>query len=130
MRVFFAKGGNSMDTTVAISSHHVLNSWKEIARYLDRGVRTAQRWEVDLALPVRRPRGKQRSAVVAICGDIDAWMQHCPLAAKKWEQPDHQEAVTDLISQSRHLRLELHRIKGELHETVDRLTANLGRMQA
>ncbi|HLJ91456.1 MAG TPA: hypothetical protein VKZ53_31950 [Candidatus Angelobacter sp.] len=55
-----------------------LNSWKEIARYLDRGVRTVQRWERDLNLPVRRPWGKKRSAVVAIRKEIDVWISCCP----------------------------------------------------
>jgi len=30
----------------------VLNSWKEIAEYLDRAIRTVQRWERDLKLNV------------------------------------------------------------------------------
>jgi len=51
----------------------ILNSWKEIARYVGRGVRTVQRWERDLEFPVRRPRHKQRSAVVALPAEIDAW---------------------------------------------------------
>jgi hypothetical protein len=57
----------------------VLNSWKEIAAYLGRGVRTVQRWEHDLALPVRRPRGKDRSAVIALKSDLDKWLQDTPL---------------------------------------------------
>jgi hypothetical protein len=52
----------------------VLNSWKEIAAYLRRGVRTVQRWERELNLPVRRPRNRSRSAVIALCSDIDAWL--------------------------------------------------------
>lgn len=59
-----------------------LNSWKEIARYLDRGVRTVQRWERDLHLPVRRPWGKKRSAVVAIRKEIDDWISCCPQASE------------------------------------------------
>ena len=55
-----------------------LNSWKEIACYLGRGVRTVQRWERDMGLPVRRPRGRQRSAVIALRGDLDAWLDRCP----------------------------------------------------
>jgi len=55
-----------------------LNSWKEIARYLNRGVRTVQRWERDLRLPVRRPRGTKRSAVFAVRSEIDAWLRSCP----------------------------------------------------
>lgn len=57
-----------------------LNSWKEIARYLDRGVRTVQRWERDLNLPVRRPWGKRRSAVLALRHEIDTWISCCPTA--------------------------------------------------
>ena len=53
----------------------VLNSWKEIATYVGRGVRTVQRWEQELQLPVRRPRGKQRSAVIALKQDIDLWLR-------------------------------------------------------
>jgi hypothetical protein len=59
----------------------VLNSWKEIAAYLGRGVRTAQRWERDLALPVRRPRGTDRSAVFAVPAEIDGWLKRCPARA-------------------------------------------------
>jgi hypothetical protein len=64
----------------------VLNSWKEIAAYLGRGVRTVQRWERELGLPVRRPRGKDRSAVVALKPDLDRWLYHMPQATAK-EQP-------------------------------------------
>lgn len=56
----------------------VLNSWKEVAAYLGRGVRTVQRWEQELGLPVRRPRGKDRSAVIALKADLDRWLQRSP----------------------------------------------------
>lgn len=61
------------------SSKEVLNSWKEIAVYLNRGVRTVQRWEADLGLPVRRPRGKRHSSVIATRADLDAWLASSPL---------------------------------------------------
>jgi hypothetical protein len=53
----------------------LLNWWKEIAAHLGRGVRTAQRWERDLRLPVRRPRGKDRSAVIAFTYELDHWLK-------------------------------------------------------
>jgi hypothetical protein len=53
----------------------VLNSWKEVAAYLGRGVRTVQRWERELGLPVRRPRGKSRSAVIAFKTELDRWLR-------------------------------------------------------
>jgi hypothetical protein len=52
----------------------VLNSWKEISNYIGRGVRTVQRWERDFGLPVRRPAGHMKSAVVALRRDIDEWL--------------------------------------------------------
>jgi hypothetical protein len=56
----------------------VLNSWKEVAVYLGRGVRTVQRWEMDLGLPVRRPRGRSRSAVIALKPELDLWLSRAP----------------------------------------------------
>lgn len=50
-----------------------LQSWKEIANYLGRGVRTVQRWE-KYGLPVHRPAGKHRSAVFALEHEVDAWL--------------------------------------------------------
>jgi CheY-like chemotaxis protein len=55
-----------------------LNGWKEIATYLGRGVRTVQRGETDLGLPVRRPRGKDRSAVFALASELDQWLVKAP----------------------------------------------------
>lgn len=53
-----------------------LTCWKEIAQYLGKGVRTVQRWEQDLGLPVRRPTGvDHKSAVIAYRRDLDAWLE-------------------------------------------------------
>jgi phage terminase Nu1 subunit (DNA packaging protein) len=59
----------------------VLNSWKEIAAYMGRGVRTVQRWEQHLGLPVHRPQGKDRSAVVAMREELDHWLAKTPVRA-------------------------------------------------
>jgi transposase len=53
----------------------ILNSWKEIANYLNCGVRTVQRWEEQYKLPVRRPAGNGRSSVVAFKSEIDRWLR-------------------------------------------------------
>jgi hypothetical protein len=50
-----------------------LNSWKDIAAYLDRDVRTVIRWEEN-GLPVYRVPGGKRQAVFAYRAEIDAWM--------------------------------------------------------
>ena len=52
-----------------------LGSWKEIAGYLGKGVRTVQRWEQDLGLPVRRPKSRSKGVVFALAEDIDEWLR-------------------------------------------------------
>jgi septal ring factor EnvC (AmiA/AmiB activator) len=52
---------------------NVLTSWKEIAHYLGKGVRTIQRWEAEFGLPVRRPKSKSHHAVLALPEELDAW---------------------------------------------------------
>jgi hypothetical protein len=52
----------------------VLSSWKEIAAYVGKGVRTVQRWERDLGFPVRRPSTTLRNIVVALPAEIDSWI--------------------------------------------------------
>lgn len=52
---------------------HLLSSWKEIGQYLGKGVRTVQRWEQEFGLPVRRPAGHSRHAVLAVPAELDAW---------------------------------------------------------
>jgi Tol biopolymer transport system component len=51
-----------------------LESWKEIAAYLNREVRTAIRWEKERGLPVHRIPGK-RSGVYALASEVDAWLR-------------------------------------------------------
>jgi hypothetical protein len=62
---------------------HILSGWKDIANYLGKGVRTVQRYEGDLQLPVRRPAGRARGAVVATKAELDAWVAASPVR----EQP-------------------------------------------
>jgi hypothetical protein len=49
-----------------------LSSWKEIAAYLGVGLRTAQVWEQERALPVHRLPGV-RGRVLANVAELDAW---------------------------------------------------------
>jgi len=52
-----------------------LDSWKEIADYLGRDVRTAVRWEKEKGLPVRRLPGGKRQSVFAFAEEIDDWLK-------------------------------------------------------
>ncbi len=57
-----------------MDNRRILSSWKEIAAYLNRGVRTVQRWEISYKLPIRRPEGDVMS-VYAFTDELDAWME-------------------------------------------------------
>jgi tetratricopeptide (TPR) repeat protein len=50
-----------------------LNSWKEVAAYLQRDVRTVQRWESE-GLPVYRLRHDKLATIYARTDEIDAWL--------------------------------------------------------
>ena len=50
-----------------------LESWKEIAAYLGREVRTVQLWERNEGLPIRRHRHSKQGSVYAFRSELDAW---------------------------------------------------------
>lgn len=55
-------------------AHRRLNSWKEIASYLDTSVRTVQRWEQSEGLPVRRHEHSGGGTVYAFTQELDEWL--------------------------------------------------------
>jgi TolB-like protein/Tfp pilus assembly protein PilF len=52
-----------------------LESWKEIAVYLQRGVRTVRRWETDEGLPVHRLAHRKQGTVFAYPSELDTWRE-------------------------------------------------------
>lgn len=52
-----------------------LDSWKQIAAYLGRTVRTVIRWEQEGGLPVHRVPVGQRHCVFAYTSEIDEWLR-------------------------------------------------------
>ncbi len=52
-----------------------LDSWKEIAAYLNRDVTTVQRWEKREGMPVHRHLHEKRGSVYALTEELDAWIQ-------------------------------------------------------
>lgn len=89
-----AHGSNGANPAV------VLTSWKEIARYMGKGVRTVQRWEQDFGLPVRRPRGSDKKAVLARPRDLDAWVaMRC--SSRSEGSGDHDPATLSVDALSR-----------------------------
>jgi hypothetical protein len=55
-------------------SDEILRSWKAIAVYLQREVRTVQRWEKYESLPVRRHYHPKGASIFALKRGIDSWL--------------------------------------------------------
>jgi len=58
-----------------------LESWKQIAGYLNRSVRTVRRWERQENLPVHRHMHRSLGSVFALRSEIDAWREAAAAAA-------------------------------------------------
>src|SRR5215469_15024440 len=54
-------------------SERRLDSWKEIAAYLNRDVTTVQRWEKREGMPVYRHVHDKRGSVYAVPEELDTW---------------------------------------------------------
>jgi len=80
-------GGMGTTDSIAVATHVVttgdessrsptatrLDSWKDIAHYLNRSVRTVQRWEMLEAMPVHRHCHGTGGSVYAYKQEVDAW---------------------------------------------------------
>jgi len=105
----------------------VLQSWKEIASYLNRGVRTVQRWQEN-GLPVRRVGSGPRPPVIAVREEIDRWMRSAKgqqsLATSETSQALDLASVRNTIARARYLRQQ-QRLLLETHcSTLQRVVEN------
>lgn len=88
----------------ADEKQRLLTSWKEIAAYLGKGVRTVQRWEQDFGLPVRRPMNASHKAILAFPEEIDAW-------ARSGDVPEKSLEIERLRAEVERLRQEVERLQ-------------------
>jgi tetratricopeptide (TPR) repeat protein len=65
-----------------------LNSWKEIAAFFDKDIRTVRRWEADRALPVHRLPGAERSGVFAYVSELQGWLHEASSGSAERTDPD------------------------------------------
>jgi TolB-like protein len=70
-----APGNQSEQESANNKSEGRLESWGEIAGYLGRDIRTVQRWEHDLGLPVQRLRTAKQGQVYASKAELDRWRE-------------------------------------------------------
>ncbi len=109
----------------------VFSGWKEIAAYLGKGVRTVQRYERIMALPIRRPAGRLSGAVIATKPELEAWLAASPLRGAFHItqntanfEPLRQEFRKNLDELSR-LRSETRELREQLSESLELLRTNL-----
>jgi hypothetical protein len=110
----------------------LLNSWKEIAAYLGRGVRTAQRWE-KYGLPVRRLAPGPRASVIADAGEIDKWIQSAKSHGFEAAEPIRPPVVTRAaLAPVRQFRsfIDGHDVLENGRDRLAQLIANVARLKA
>jgi hypothetical protein len=96
------KLANSMDkpsqgTPPAISPREDrLDSWKEIAAYLNRDVTTVQRWEKRENMPVHRHLHDQIGSVYASRAELDAWARSRAPAPTVQVNPDTRSGAAEI----------------------------------
>jgi hypothetical protein len=119
----------------SLTNTDVLNSWKEVAVYMGRGVRTVQRWERELGLPVRRPRGRSRSAVIAFKPELDRWLAQAPTDTEELRHPapvtlrlpsvQVSQHTTSLTTRNHQLLARSHDLRQRTMELCIQLNRNL-----
>lgn len=84
-----------------------LDSWKAIATYLNRDVRTVQRWEKEEGLPVRRHPHIKASSVYGLKTEIDQWRETRSLAVEWAAESESTWRAADTSGQLKRLILNL-----------------------
>jgi len=109
----------------------ILNGWKEIACHLGKGVRTVQRYERELGLPIRRPAGNLTGSVIATKAELDGWVVARPIREAFRLPQAPVDIATPLsefrcqLKQMRRLREEAAELRTALRASLELLYANL-----
>ena len=112
----------------------VLMGWKDIAKYLNMGVRTVQRYEFEHKLPVRRTGMGPKGAVIAMRPELDEWLTMRPKRQMPTAQPpsflskdtiwaalqDGMKRMGELTEQMTQRRAEMRVVINTLHGSIRR----------
>jgi hypothetical protein len=112
------------------SQLEILSGWKQIANYMEKGVRTVQRYERELALPVRRPAGKSGGSVIATSAELDAWVKASPIRDQfELKRPGANSEMLQQLKRNvelmSRLRTETQQARQALSEGLELLRANI-----
>jgi hypothetical protein len=114
-----------------------LSGWKEIASYLGKGVRTVQRYERQLGLPVRRPAGKPWGSVVATRAELDGWVSASPIRDTFQLSTNDSEREYAVLSknirrgveQMAQLRDQMFELRSEVKQSIEKLRNSVYELQ-
>lgn len=125
-----------LDRRIKNTFPEILSGWKEIANYLGKGIRTVQRYERDLGLPVRRTTRSERAPIIATKSELDAWVNARPIAETfQLARPPIiiATSVKESAAEMHRLRDQMHELQAELrisltrlHHTIDNLRQEMG----
>jgi len=112
----------------------VLTSWKEIASHLGKSIRTVQRWERELGLPVRRPDLRRSGIVLADPTELDAWLHRQSTLGPLPEEGNGDRGHAESSFHQRHERLSELRQRtdlmvGKTHVLYEDLLAKRARLR-
>lgn len=92
----------------------MLSSWKEIAHHFGKGVRTVQRWEKTMDLPIHRPPGAPSNVVLARASDLEEWMHRESVSSALRKQVKETGAESTLFASIAELESKLAALAHEL----------------
>lgn len=85
---------SGMPVQVSEVDERRLDSWKEIASYLNRDVTTVQRWEKREGMPVHRHVHDKRGSVYAVPEELDGWIRSRKASGSEVEAGPAEEMLT------------------------------------
>jgi len=109
----------------------IFSGWKEIANYLGKGVRTVQRYESQMRLPVHRPAARACSAVIATKVELDAWVTASPvrevlgLTRRGLDQTSLFKQFSLNVERMNQLRSDIQAVREEFSRSLALLRQNL-----
>ena len=110
----------------------ILSGWKNIATFLGKGVRTVQRYERLLGLPIRRPAAKPKGSVLATKRELEAWIAASPIrevfslpAAGRTTPSRDGLILKDGLAEMRRLRQQMSELRRELKLALNTLHTRL-----
>jgi hypothetical protein len=97
-----------------------LDGWKAVAAHLRKSVRTAQRWERELGLPVHRMQTETGEIVYAFSSEIDGWVR------ERAREPRTARAVPDSGHRPEGVAMPLQALGGfQHHQAMPQLVPSI-----